>query len=152
MAVSCQAGPWCPYTVYGSADVWAQLEHVVAFLAKHADGVLKNQVQELQNQLIELRASLPAFLMHPRTRFADSVHRLVQFMMTSPTLRRHTSGPNTSTARRMALSTIFAILAWVRQTCHMRAACSRRTLSRVICFLMLALSSIPSSGVKRLSP
>ncbi|KAF8473705.1 linoleate diol synthase [Russula ochroleuca] len=30
------------------------LEHVVAFLSKHADGILKNQVQELQNQLIEL--------------------------------------------------------------------------------------------------
>lgn len=127
--------------------MWAQLEHVVAFLSKHADGILKNQVQELQNQLIELRASLPAFL---RTRFVDGVHRLVQFMMTSPTLRRHTSGPNTSTARRMALITIFAIPAWARRTCRMRAACSKRTLSRVTCFPMLVLSSILCLSVKRL--
>ncbi|KAI0269044.1 linoleate diol synthase [Russula aff. rugulosa BPL654] len=30
------------------------LEHVVAFLSKHADGPLKHQVEELQNKLIEL--------------------------------------------------------------------------------------------------
>ena len=35
-----------------------QLEHVAAFLSKHADGILKDQVYELQSQLVKLR-SLP---------------------------------------------------------------------------------------------
>ena len=35
-----------------------QLEHVVAFLSKHADGILKDKVDELQNELVKLR-SLP---------------------------------------------------------------------------------------------
>jgi len=50
-----------PYIVdAGFADVLAkndaQLEHVVAFLSKNADGPLKHKVQELQDKLIELRA------------------------------------------------------------------------------------------------
>jgi hypothetical protein len=65
MAVSRQPG-LVPYIVCaGFADVSAnmtQLEHVVAFLSKHADGPLKNIVQDLQNKLIELRASIHAFL------------------------------------------------------------------------------------------
>jgi hypothetical protein len=64
MAVSRQSG----LVLYaGSADVWAyvaQLEHVITFLSKHADGILKNQVQKFQDKLIELRAS--SLYMRPR--------------------------------------------------------------------------------------
>jgi hypothetical protein len=60
MAVSRQPG-LVLYIVYARfADLSAnmtQLEHVVAFLSKHADGPLKNVIKELQDKLIELRAS-----------------------------------------------------------------------------------------------
>ena len=100
--------------------------------------------------MIELRASIHACM---RVRdLPDNVIRLTQFTMTSPTLRRRTSEPNTRTVSLMALITISPILAWARLICHMRAPCSRRTRSRVTCFPMLDLSLIPSSSVKRLRP
>ena len=131
-----------------------QLEHVVAFLSRHADGPLKNIVEDLQNKLIELRASIHAFLLYCMRvcDLPDNVIRLTQFMMTSLTLRRRTSDPNTHTASLTALIIISAILAWARLTRHTRVACSRRTRSRITCFQMLVLSLIPSSSVKRLRP
>jgi hypothetical protein len=124
-----------------------QLELVVAFLSKHADGPLKHQVQQLQDKLIELRASI-CYSMRARD-LPDDVIRLTQFMMTSLTPRRRTSEPNTRTASLMVLITTSAILTWARRTCHMRAACNRRTRSRRTCFPMPDLSLIPSSSVKR---
>ena len=79
----------------------------------------------------------------------DDVIRLTQFMMTSLTLRRRTSEPNTRTASLMALITTSPTLQWVRLSYHMRAACSRRTRTRVTCFPMLDLSLIRFSSVKR---
>jgi len=35
----------------------AQLEHIIAFISRHADGILKDRVHELQNKLIKLRSS-----------------------------------------------------------------------------------------------
>ena len=84
-----------------------------------------------------------------RVRDLLTLRCLAQFMMTSPTLRPRTSGKHTRTARRMALTTISLIPAWARLTCHTRAVCSRRTLTRRTCFPMPVLFSIPSSSVKR---
>ena len=40
----------------------AKLEHIVVFLATHADGILKDKVIELQNKLIKLRSLLSSLL------------------------------------------------------------------------------------------
>lgn len=44
-----------------------QLEHLVSFMSKHADGILKDQIDELQNKLIELRSLLVVFSLHMPT-------------------------------------------------------------------------------------
>ena len=68
MAVSFWASlmVYCQITLHVSHV--PQLEHLVSFLSKHADGILKDQVDKLQNKLVELRSLLFfAFSLHVPT-------------------------------------------------------------------------------------
>jgi hypothetical protein len=130
-----------------------QLERVVAYLSHHADGPLKDKVQEVEKTLVKLRSSFskPPVLL-PRTLWPDGVRPTVQFTMTFPTLPRRILGLRTRTAGQMVLTTMSVTLAWARPTGRMHAVCSKCMPSRATCFLMPALSLILSSSVKRLRP
>ncbi|KAH9967528.1 linoleate diol synthase [Russula dissimulans] len=101
------------------------LEHVVAFLSKHADGVLKDRVHKLQNKLVEL---LYDDLSHPPATYIGPKY---SYRMPDGSYN-NLSDPDMGKAREPYARS-------VQQTHPLPSTC----------FLMPASSSIPSSGVKR---